>query len=94
MTSREIFELAVRILGAVSLVWGIAYLVDSALFYTEYIINPDVTFRYYLIFGWVDIFISLVLIRAPWILSNFAYPPDDVEVVEEEANVDTSDEKK
>ncbi len=87
MTSREWFEVAVRVIGAVTLFWGVGYLVESALFYTEYIQNPDVGFRYYLIYGWINIFVSLLLMRAPWILVNFAYPP----VTDEEARESEKD---
>ena len=77
MKSREFFELAVRILGAVTLFWGVGYLTESALLYADYVRNPDITFRYYLIYGWINIFVSSILMRAPWILTNFAYPLEE-----------------
>lgn len=45
--------------------------------YTDYIRNPDISFRYYMIYGWLDSFLGLVFVRAPWIISNFAFPPAD-----------------
>lgn len=73
MTPRELFDVAVRTLGAVVLVWGVWDLANAALFYTDYIRNPDTTFRFYLIFGWVSIFMGLLLLRAGGIVVNFAY---------------------
>lgn len=74
MMPRELFDVAVRTLGAFVLVWGLWDLVNAALFYTDYIRNPDMTFRFYLIFGWASIFIGLLLIRSGGVLVNFAYP--------------------
>jgi hypothetical protein len=74
MMPRELFDVAVRVLGAFVLVWGLWDLVNAALFYTDYFRNPDMTFRFYLIFGWVSIFIGLLLIRSGGVLVNFAYP--------------------
>lgn len=79
MKPRELFDVAVRTLGALVLVWGLWDLVNAALFYTDYFRNPDMSFRFYLIFGWASIFIGLFLIRAGGVLVNFAYSEDDDE---------------
>ena len=76
MVPRELFDVAVRTLGACVLVWGLWDLVNAALFYTDYFRNPDMTFRFYLIFGWASIFVGLLLIRTGGVLVNFAYPND------------------
>ena len=73
MTPRDLFDVAVRTLGAVVLVWGVWDLTNAALFYNDYIRNPDMTFRFYLILGWASIFIGLLLIRGAGVLVNFAY---------------------
>lgn len=79
MTPRDLFDVAVRTVGVVALVWGLWDLVYAGLFYADYFRNPDMTFRFYLISGWAGIFIGLLLIRAPGILVNFAYSPEIIE---------------
>lgn len=73
MTPRDLYDVAVRTLGAFVLVWGLWDLANAALSYADYIRNPDTSFRFYLIFGWVSIAIGLLLIRAGGVLVNFAY---------------------
>lgn len=76
MKLRDYFELGFRLLGVYTLLWGIGYLTESAIVYTEYTRSPDLDFRYYLIYGWVNIFVGLFLVRAPWLLINFAFPEE------------------
>jgi hypothetical protein len=86
MNPREWFDVGVRIVGVLTLVYGICDLVNAGLFYTEYFRNPDFSFRFYLIAGWCSIAIGLILIRSAPVLVNFAYGPiddSDDEVVEE-----------
>ena len=92
MTPRELFDVAVRIVGVFALLWGIWDLANAALFYTDYFRSPDMTFRYYLIYGWVSIFTGLFLIRAAGILVDFAYPTgneQDLQDAETAPKVDT-----
>lgn len=92
MSPKELFDVAVRVVGVFALLWGLWDLVNSALFYTGYWTHPDMTFRYYLIYGWASIFIGLVLIRAGGILVKFAFPEqlgDDLET-EADAESDTN----
>lgn len=88
MTPRDLFDVAVRTLGAFVVVWGLWDLVNAALFYTDYFRNPDMTFRFYLIFGWASIFIGLLLIRAGGVLVNFAY---GVEAIDTNINPEATD---
>lgn len=79
MKPRDLFDVAVRTLGACVVVWGLWDLVNAALFYTDYFRNPDMTFRFYLIFGWASIFIGFLLIRAGGVLVNFAYGDEEID---------------
>ena len=79
MTPRELFDVAVRIAGVFALLWGLWDLANAALFYTGYFTHADMTFRYYLIYGWVSIAMGLLLVRAADVLVNFAYPPAEIE---------------
>lgn len=85
MKPRDLFDVAVRTLGAVVVVFGLWDLANAALFYTDYWRHIDMSSQYYLIFGWVSIAIGLFLMRAASVLVNFAY---DVEPVETEAPAD------
>ncbi|MEP7149081.1 MAG: hypothetical protein ABI857_09385 [Acidobacteriota bacterium] len=76
MKPRDLFDVAVRTLGAFVLVWGLWDLVNAALFYTGYFTNQDITVRFYLLFGWASIFIGLLLVRGGGVLVDFAYPED------------------
>jgi hypothetical protein len=79
MTPRGLFEVAVRTLGAAVLVWGLWDLTNAALFYNDYFRNPDMSVRYYLIFGWVSIFLGLILMRFSRIVGTFAYENEATE---------------
>lgn len=75
MTPRDWFDVFVRVIGVVVLVYGLWDLVNAALFYTEYFKNPDMTFRFYMLFGWSSILIGLLLIRVSRVVVNYAYGP-------------------
>jgi hypothetical protein len=77
MTLRDWFDVAVRIVGVVVLVYGLWDLMHAFLFYADYFRNPDMTFRFYMIAGWFSIFLGLVLIRAAGLIVNFAYAPEE-----------------
>jgi len=79
MTPRDLFDVSVRIAGVFALLWGLWDLANAALFYTDYFRSPDMTFRYYLIYGWVSIAIGLLLMRSGGVLVNFAYPEADTD---------------
>ncbi|MBC7899208.1 MAG: hypothetical protein H7070_04060 [Saprospiraceae bacterium] len=79
MKPRDFFEVAVRVVGLFALLWGLWDLVNAVLFYTDYFRNPDMSFRFYLIYGWVNIIIGLLFIRAPWLLVDFAYANKDID---------------
>ena len=79
MTPRDLFDVSVRIAGVFALLWGLWDLANAALFYTDYFRSPDMTFRYYLIYGWVSIAIGLLLMRRGGVLVNFAYPEADTD---------------
>ena len=83
MTQKDWLEVAIRTIGVYILFSAVTNFAESALMYTDYSRNPDINFRYYLIYGWIYAFVGLVFLKAPGILSNFAYAPelseDDVE---------------
>lgn len=85
MTPRELFDVAVRIAGIFALLWGLWDLTNAALFYTDYFRSPDMTFRYYLIYGWVSIAMGLLLVRGAGVLVNFAYPAEEPSETTEDA---------
>ncbi|MGQ0540503.1 MAG: hypothetical protein ACT4O9_01475 [Blastocatellia bacterium] len=91
MTQREWFDIGVRLVGVVVLVFGIWDLVYAWLFYADYFRNPDSSFRFHLIAGWCSIALGLILIRAASVIVNFAYGPEDEEVEAEESVSDKSD---
>lgn len=92
MTQKDWLEVAIRAIGVYVLFAAVKYFAESWLMYADYSRNPDVNFRYYLIYGWVYAFAGLLFLKAPGILSNFAYPPDLLknEVEEGEASADKS----
>ncbi|MGB7210672.1 MAG: hypothetical protein WBD27_18595 [Pyrinomonadaceae bacterium] len=73
MNQREWFDIGVRLVGVVVLVYGFWDLVYAWLFYADYFRNPDSSFRFHLIAGWCSIAIGLILIRAASVVVNFAY---------------------
>jgi hypothetical protein len=70
---RDWFDVGVRMVGVVSLAYGVTDLVYAMLFEADYFRNPDMSFRFYMIAGWCSIGFGLILIRAAPILVNFAY---------------------
>lgn len=78
MKPRDLFEAAVRVVGLFALLWGLWDLANAVLFYADYFRNPDMSYRYYLIYGWISIAIGLLLIRAPWIIVEFAYSSEEI----------------
>lgn len=74
MTQKDWLEVAIRTIGVYVLFCGISNFTEASLMYTDYSRNPDISFRYYLIYGWVDMIVGLVFLRAPGIFTNFAYP--------------------
>ena len=92
MKPRDLFDVAVRTLGAFVLVWGLWDLANAALFYTGYFTHQDMTVRYYLLFGWASIFIGLLLVRGGGVLVDFAYG-DEVSETNTHAEVEDDDEE-
>lgn len=86
MTQKDWLEVAIRIIGVYLLFWAVTNFAESALMYADYSRNLDINFRYYLIYGWIDAILALVFLKAPGIISNFAYPPES-----EESEVEGSD---
>ena len=91
MTQRDWFDVGVRVVGVVTLVYGFWDLVYAMLFYADYFRNPDMSFRFYLIAGWCSIALGLTLIRAASIVVNFAYGPIDEKSDAEETTPGNSD---
>ena len=79
MTQKEFLDVMIRIAGVFALLWGLWDLTNAALFYTDYFRNADMTYRYYLIYGWVSIGMGLLLLRGGAVLADFAYPPREEE---------------
>ena len=76
MTAKEWFELALRVVGVVVLLYGVGYLVDSSLFRLGYFSYPDTTAGYYFINGIAYTVVGLFLLRGAPYLVGFAYPPE------------------
>lgn len=84
MTQKDWLEVAIRTIGVYVLFLAVTYFAESWLMYANYSRSPDIEFRYYLIHGWVYAFAGLLFLKAPGILSNFAYPPALIENDEDE----------
>ncbi len=76
MTQKDWLEVGIRVIGVYVLFTAVTYFAESALMYADYSRNPDINFRYYLIHGWVYGFAGLFFLKAPAILSNYAYPAE------------------
>ena len=86
MRAKEWFELALRVVGVVVLLYGVGYLLDSSLFRLGYFSYPDTTSGYYLIVGIAYTVVGLYLLRGAPHLVSFAYPSeaDDKSELDEE----------
>jgi len=74
MRAEDWFALAVRIIGVVTLLYGLGYLMDSFLFRLSYFHFPDSTPSYYVVAGLSFSVVGLILIRGASALVRFAYP--------------------
>lgn len=77
--------LALRIIGALLLIYGLQYLLDALLFYLGYFTYPDSTTGYYLISGLTYVFIGLYLLRGAPLLVRFSYPEEEADERDEES---------
>ena len=80
MTQKDWLDVSIRVLGVYILFCAVTNFAESWLMYADYSRSLDFTFRYYLIYGWIYALLGLVFLKAPGILSNFAYPPESGEV--------------
>ena len=87
MRPDEWFALALRVIGAVVLLYGLGYLFDGALFRLNYFNYPETTPRYYAIAGFAYIIVATYLLRGAPQIVNFAYPPE----VDDEEEADDSE---
>jgi hypothetical protein len=87
---QELFGLALRILGAVVLYYGLSGLLDAALFNLGYFNYPDSSPNYYLISGLFQLVVGIYLLRGAPGLVRFAYPASEDEDDDEE---DSEEEK-
>jgi hypothetical protein len=76
MNEKNWLDVGIRAIGVYVLFYAVTYFAESWLMYADYSRNPDINFRYYLIFGWIYALAGLLLLKAPGVLSNFAYPPE------------------
>ena len=74
MRPREWFALAMRVLGAILILYGLAFLVDSLLFRLGYVTYLDISHLYYLIWGLSYCAIGLYLLRGAPLIVYLAYP--------------------
>lgn len=90
MTQKDWLEVAIRVLGVYVLFWAVTNFAEAWLMYADYSRNPDIGFRYYFIYAWIDVLVGLIFLKAPGVLSNFAFPPKDTE---EDPESDAEEEK-
>lgn len=82
MNPRELFDVFVRTLGAVSMVYGLWDITHAVLFNAGYWQNPDMSFHFYFIAGWTSVGIGLILMRFSFAVVNFAYGVEQEKSVE------------
>lgn len=91
MRAEDWFALGVRIIGVVTLLYGLGYLMDSLLFGLGYFHYPDSTPGYYVVAGLAFSVAGLVLIRGASALVSFAYPEPEEDEDPEDDNADQDD---
>ena len=84
MGAKDWFTLALRIVGVVLLLYGLRDLVDHLLYQLGYFNWPDVSPRYFVAVGAIQICAGLYLVRGAPLLVGFAFP-GAAEGVEDEA---------
>ena len=78
------FDVGLRLIGVVVILYGLAYLVDSLLLRLGYYLTPDFFVGYYLIFGLAYLFVGLYLFLGSRQLVRLVYPEVDEEYEEED----------
>ncbi|MCA1615883.1 MAG: hypothetical protein LC800_17635 [Acidobacteria bacterium] len=90
MGAKDWFALALRIAGVVLLLYGLRDLVDHMLYQFGYFNWPDVSPRYFVVLGVVQVCAGLYLVRGAPQLVAFAFPetPEDEAEEDEDAAAD------
>ena len=88
MGAKDWFTLALRIVGVVLLLYGLRDLVDHMLYQFGYFNWSDVSPRYFVALGAIQLGAGLYLVRGAPLLARFAFPetPGDEPGEGEEAN--------
>lgn len=76
MTAKDWFEVALRVVGVLALIYGVGYLLDSLLFRLGYFNYPDSSPGYYVINGLFLLIVGLYLLYGAPLLVSFAYPTE------------------
>lgn len=88
MSLEQWLGLALRIVGAIVLLYGVGYLVDGALLHLEYFNYPDSSVNYYIVVGLLYCGVGVYLLRGAPQVVRFAYPREESmdEPAEDEGN--------
>jgi hypothetical protein len=78
------FDVGLRLIGIVVILYGLAYLVDSLLLRLGYYLTPDFFVGYYFIFGLAYLFVGLYLFLGSRQLVRLVYPEVDEEYTGED----------
>lgn len=91
MGPKEWFAVAIRVLGAILVLYGLAFLMDSLLFRVGYVTYLDVSQLYYVIWGLSYGAVGLYLLRGAPLIVYFAFPEDDED--EDDSDEERTDEQ-
>lgn len=91
MRVEELFALALRIIGAVLLYYGLHNLLDAGLFRLGYFNYPDSSPNYYLISGLFLTLLGVYLLRGARGIVKFAYPPSGDDKENDQSNEDEAE---
>ena len=87
MKPRELFSVAVRVIGLLIAANGLSHIIDSGLGILGYFTTQRTAYSFYFIIGVTQLVVGLYLLRGAPFLERFAYPkradPTSVSVSEQ-----------
>jgi hypothetical protein len=77
MKANDYFEVAIRVIGVVLMIYGLRDLLDALLFVLGYFTIMDTNPKYYLVFGLGSLVLGFYFVRGAGLLVDFAFPNVD-----------------